>query len=123
MLADQAIASREVAKVRQAMEQDLRYANITIIEEIGASQLGIGMVSARIAEIVLGDERAVVMIGVFNPRFGVILSMPGICFSSIGLGRESHREGQQSEASGQSKRAKADCSLVRRTESAAEREA
>jgi L-lactate dehydrogenase len=37
----------------------VRYANITIIEGIGASQLGIGMVSARIAEIVLRDERAV----------------------------------------------------------------
>jgi L-lactate dehydrogenase len=76
--ADQAIASREVIKVRQAVEQDVRYANITIIEGIGASQLGIGMVSARIAEIVLRDERAVVPIGVFNPKFGVTLSMPGI---------------------------------------------
>jgi L-lactate dehydrogenase len=78
MPADQAIASRDVAKVRQAVEQDVRYANITIIEGIGASQLGIGMVSARIAEIVLRDERAVVPIGVFNPKFGVTLSMPGI---------------------------------------------
>lgn len=60
MPADQAIASRDVAKVRQAVEQDVRYANIAIIEGIGASQLGIGMVSARIAEIVVRDERAVV---------------------------------------------------------------
>ena len=36
------------------------------------------MASARIAEIVLRDERAVVPIGVFNPKFGVTLSMPGI---------------------------------------------
>ena len=76
--ADQAIASRDLGKVRQAVEQDVRYANITIIEGIGASQLGIGMISARIAEIVLRDERAVVPIGVFNPKFGVTLSMPGI---------------------------------------------
>jgi L-lactate dehydrogenase len=75
---DQAIAGRDVAKVRQAVEQDVRHANITIIDGIGASQLGIGMVSARIAEIVVRDERAVVPIGVFNPRFGVTLSMPGI---------------------------------------------
>jgi L-lactate dehydrogenase len=68
MPADQAIASRDVAKVRQAAEQDVRYANITIIDGIGASQLGIGMVSARIAEIVVRDERAVVPIGVFNPK-------------------------------------------------------
>jgi L-lactate dehydrogenase len=76
--ADQAICSPDLGKVRQAVEQDVRYANITIIEGIGASQLGIGMVSARIAEIVLRDERAVVPIGVFNPKFGVTLSMPGI---------------------------------------------
>jgi len=78
MPADQAIDSRDVAKVRQAVEQEVRYANITIIEGIGASQLGIGMVSARIAEIVVRDERAVVPIGVFNPKFGVTLSIPGI---------------------------------------------
>jgi L-lactate dehydrogenase len=47
--ADQAFASRDIAKGRQAVEQDVRYANITIIERIGASQQGIGMVSARIA--------------------------------------------------------------------------
>jgi L-lactate dehydrogenase len=78
MPVEQAIASRGIAELRQAVEQDVRYANITIIEGIGASQLGIGMVSARIAEIVLGDERAVIPIGVFNRKFGVTLSMPGI---------------------------------------------
>lgn len=35
----QALASRDVVKVRQAVEQDVRYVNITIIEGIGASQL------------------------------------------------------------------------------------
>jgi L-lactate dehydrogenase len=80
MPVDQAIASQsgDVAAVRQAVEQEVRYANITIIEGIGASQLGIGMVSARIAEVVVRDERAVVPIGVFNPKFGITLSMPGI---------------------------------------------
>ena len=80
MRADQAIAgqSGDFGDVRQAVEQEVRYANITIIEGIGASQLGIGMVSARIAEIVSRDERAVVPIGVFNRKFGVTLSMPGI---------------------------------------------
>ena len=78
--ADRAICSQngDVAAVREAVEQEVRYANITIIEGIGASQLGIGMVSARIAEIVLRNERAVIPIGVFNPKFGVTLSMPGI---------------------------------------------
>ena len=36
-------------EVRQAVEHDVRYANTSIIEGIGASQYGIGMVTARIA--------------------------------------------------------------------------
>jgi L-lactate dehydrogenase len=36
------------------------------------------MVCARIAEIVLRDERAVVPIGVYNPKLGVTLSLPSI---------------------------------------------
>jgi L-lactate dehydrogenase len=60
------------------IENEVRYANITIIEGIGASQYGIGMVCARIAEIVLRDERAVVPIGGYNSKLGVTLSLPGI---------------------------------------------
>ena len=63
---------------RATIENEVRYANITIIEGIGASQYGIGMVCARIAEIVLRDERAVVPIGVYNSQLGVTLSLPGI---------------------------------------------
>jgi L-lactate dehydrogenase len=63
---------------RAAIESEVRYANITIIEGIGASQYGIGMVCARIAEMVLRDERAVVPIGVYNSKLGVTLSLPGI---------------------------------------------
>ena len=64
--------------VRATIENEVRYANITIIEGIGASQYGIGMVCARIAEIVLRDERAVVPIGVYNAKLGVTLSLPGV---------------------------------------------
>jgi L-lactate dehydrogenase len=80
MRADHAIGghSGDAAELRHAVEQEVRYANISIIEGIGASQLGIGMASARIAEIVLRDECAVIPIGVFNPNFGTTLSMPGI---------------------------------------------
>jgi L-lactate dehydrogenase len=63
---------------RATIENEVRYANITIIEGIGASQYGIGMVCARIAEIVLRDERAVVPIGVYNSKFGVTLSLPSV---------------------------------------------
>jgi L-lactate dehydrogenase len=64
--------------IRVTIENEVRYANITIIEGIGASQYGIGMVCARIAEIVLRDERAVVPIGVYNPQLGVTLSLPSV---------------------------------------------
>jgi L-lactate dehydrogenase len=51
--------------VREELERDVRYANITIIEGIGASQYGIGMVSARLTEMVLRDERAVIPVGYY----------------------------------------------------------
>jgi L-lactate dehydrogenase len=63
---------------RATIEKEVRYANITIIEGIGASQYGIGMVCARIAEIVLHDERAVIPIGVYNSKLGVTLSLPSV---------------------------------------------
>jgi len=66
------------ANLQQSIERAVRYANIAIIEGNLASQYGIGMVSARIAEIVLRDERAVVPIGSHNPRYGVTLSMPSV---------------------------------------------
>lgn len=67
---------------KKAIEKEVRYANITIIEGNGASMFGIGVVSARIAEIILRDERAVIPIGSFNRAFGTTLSLPSV------LGRE-----------------------------------
>jgi len=64
--------------VQSSVEHDVRYANITIIEGNQASQFGIGIVSARIAEAVLRDERAVIPIGSYNPEFGVTLSLPSV---------------------------------------------
>lgn len=68
----------EFEAFRKSVEQDVRFANITIIEGIGASQYGIGMVSARIAEVILRDERAVIPAGSYNPRFGTTVSLPSI---------------------------------------------
>jgi L-lactate dehydrogenase len=65
-------------ELRRSIEHEVRYANITIIEGNQASQFGIGMVSARIAEIVLRDERGVIPIGSYNPGYGVTLSMPSV---------------------------------------------
>ena len=71
-------STQDREKFCRDIEQEVRYANITIIEGIGASQHGIGMVSARIAEIVLRDERLVIPIGCYNPRYGVTLSLPSV---------------------------------------------
>jgi L-lactate dehydrogenase len=60
------------------IERDVRYANITIIEGIGASQHGIGIASARIAEILLRNEPAVIPIASYNAEYGVTLSLPSI---------------------------------------------
>jgi L-lactate dehydrogenase len=67
-----------LAELRQQLEREVRYANITIIEGHDASQYGIGIVSARIAEIVLNDERAVIPIGSYQKTFGVTLSLPSV---------------------------------------------
>ena len=66
----------EFADFRASLEQAVRYANIAIIEGNDASQFGI--VSARIAEIVIRDERAAIPIGSFNQKFGVTLSLPSL---------------------------------------------
>jgi L-lactate dehydrogenase len=64
--------------VRHQLENDVRYANITIIEGHDASQYGIGIVSARIAEMIMHDERAAIPIGSYQKDFGITLSLPSI---------------------------------------------
>ena len=79
--------------VRDEIEREVRYANITVIEGIGASQYGIGMVSARLTEMILRDEGAVIPIGYYNPAFGVTLSLPSV------IGREGVRRVLEPEMS------------------------
>jgi L-lactate dehydrogenase len=75
-----ALAQRDmpIESIQRSIEREVRYANISIIEGNDASQYGIGMVSARIAEIVLRDEQAVIPIGAYNPLHGVTLSLPAV---------------------------------------------
>ena len=54
-------------ELQEQIENDIRYANITIIEGTGASQYGIGAVSARLAEAVLRDEGAVLPVAAYSP--------------------------------------------------------
>jgi L-lactate dehydrogenase len=57
------------------------------------------MVGARIAEIVLPDERAVIPIDCYNPRYGVTLSLSSI-LGRDGLVRilEPERSGDERQA-------------------------
>jgi L-lactate dehydrogenase len=71
-------AGQQADELRRTVEHDVRYANITIIEGNRASQFGIGMVSARIAEAVLRDERVVLPVGSYHREFGVTLSVPSV---------------------------------------------
>src|ERR1700724_2133069 len=71
-------SGQNIDEFRKSVEQDVRFANITIIEGTGASQLGIGMVTARIAEAILRDEHAVIPIGSHNPNYAVTISLPSV---------------------------------------------
>jgi L-lactate dehydrogenase len=70
--------NEELTDVRAKIEKEVRYANITIIEGHDASQYGIGIVSARIAEMVLRDEQSAIPIGSYQRELGVTLSLPSI---------------------------------------------
>jgi L-lactate dehydrogenase len=71
-------AGQDPAKVSEEIEKEVRFANITIIEGIGASQYGIGMVCADIAEMIVRDTRAVIPIGAYQEKYGVTLSLPSV---------------------------------------------
>lgn len=88
LLAEQ---GRPVAEIREQVETEIRYANINIIEGIGASQYGIGAVSARLADAVLRDERAVFTVAAHHPEHGVTLSLLSV------LGREGVTQMHQPE--------------------------
>jgi L-lactate dehydrogenase len=69
-------SGQPVDQLKQEIENDIRY--ITIIEGTGASQYGIGAVSARLAEAVLRDERAVLPVAGYAPRYEVTLSLVSV---------------------------------------------
>ncbi|MGW7681713.1 lactate/malate family dehydrogenase [Kribbella sp. NPDC054772] len=64
-----------VDQARAEVESEIRYANISIIEGIGASQYGIGLVVARLAEAVLRDEQALYTVAAHDPDRQVTLSL------------------------------------------------
>lgn len=66
------------ARFRSDVERAVKYANIDIIEGTGASQHGIGIVTARLVEAMVRNEGLVAPIGVFQPQFSVTLSLPAV---------------------------------------------
>jgi L-lactate dehydrogenase len=69
---------RSLDELREHVERDVRFANITIIEGNDASRFGIGVVCARIAEAVLRDERVVLPVAAYRRRYGVTIALPTV---------------------------------------------
>jgi L-lactate dehydrogenase len=69
---------KRIGEVRPRVEEAVRGANLNIIQGIGASQYGIGAVTARLVEAVLRDERVVVPVGSYRPEVGVTYSLPSV---------------------------------------------
>ena len=100
------VNEKDCAAFHQKIEDEVRFANISIIEGTGASQLGIGMVTAHIAKAILNDERAVVPIGSHIERFGTTLSLPSL------LGKEGVLETYMPQMSAQEEDALAKSAAV-----------
>jgi L-lactate dehydrogenase len=69
---------RSVEDLREQVERDVRFANITIIEGNDASQFGIGVMCARITEAILRDERAVLPVAAYRERYEVTIGLPTV---------------------------------------------
>jgi L-lactate dehydrogenase len=64
--------------LRERIENEVRFANINIIDVTGASQYGIGIVCARIIEAVLRDEKLAVPLGSYHAEHRVSFSLPSV---------------------------------------------
>jgi L-lactate dehydrogenase len=82
----EALGDRSVDDLREQVEREVRFANITIIEGNDASQFGIGVVCACITEAILGDERVVMPVAAYRERYGVTIGLP-IDLSQVRPGR------------------------------------
>lgn len=67
-----------VDRIRSEIEDEIRYANINIIEGIGASQYGIGAVGARLAGGVLRDEQRIFTVAAYRSADLLTYSLPSV---------------------------------------------
>jgi L-lactate dehydrogenase len=65
-------------RLKASVDDAVRHANINIIEGIGASQYGIGIVIARLIEAVLRDEKLVIPVGTHSREHGATYSLPSV---------------------------------------------
>jgi L-lactate dehydrogenase len=86
-------------ELRERIEREVRFANITIIEGTGASQFGIGVACARITEAILRDERLVLPVAAYRERYGVTIALPTV------LGRDGAARGFEPSMSEDERRA------------------
>jgi len=70
------LPAQDLSGFKSRVEEQVRNANITIIEGINASQYGIGIACGRIVEAMTRNEHAVFPVGYHLPQYGTTLSMP-----------------------------------------------
>jgi L-lactate dehydrogenase len=68
----------DAAEFQERIRQAVTYSNISIIEGIGASQHGIGAVTARIAEAIVRDEHAILPVASHHEEYGTTISLPSV---------------------------------------------
>jgi L-lactate dehydrogenase len=71
-------SGRDAAEVQARIRDAVTYSNISIIEGIGASQHGIGAVTARIAEAIVRDEHAILPVASHHDEYGTTISLPSV---------------------------------------------
>jgi L-lactate dehydrogenase len=65
-------------EVQERISEAVTYSNISIIEGIGASQYGIGAVTARIAEAIVRDEHAILPVASHHDEYDTTISLPSV---------------------------------------------
>ncbi len=70
--------SEDPEKIKDRIRENVKYSNISIIEGIGASQHGIGAVTALIGNAIVRDDKAVLPVAAYNDEFGTTLGLPSV---------------------------------------------
>ncbi|GIF00925.1 hypothetical protein [Paractinoplanes rishiriensis] len=68
----------DATEVKERIRETVTYSNISIIEGIGASQYGIGAVTARVAEAIVRDEHAILPVASHHDEYGTTISLPSV---------------------------------------------